>query len=68
MDPLELPDAHVGIDLGGGQAGVSEHLLDAADVGPVAGLPVSCGPTGISATRVNILPLGSGRATGTTGG
>lgn len=35
VDLLELLDADLGVDLGGGQFGVAEELLDEADVGSV---------------------------------
>jgi hypothetical protein len=35
VDLLELLDAHLGVNLGGGQFGVAEELLDEADVGSV---------------------------------
>jgi hypothetical protein len=35
MNLLQLADAHVGIDLGGLQAGVAELFLDVADIGTV---------------------------------
>ena len=35
MDFPQLDDAHVGVDLGGVEAGMAKHLLDEADVGSV---------------------------------
>jgi len=35
MDFAQLNDAHVGVDLGGIEPGMTEHLLDEPDVGPV---------------------------------
>jgi hypothetical protein len=35
VDLLQLPDRHLGVDLGGRELGVPEHRLDVADVGAV---------------------------------
>ena len=35
MDGFELADGHVGVDLGGGEEGVAQHLLNEAEVGSV---------------------------------
>ena len=35
MDFAQLHDADVGVDLGGVEPGMAEHLLDEPDVGPV---------------------------------
>ncbi len=35
VDLLELLDADLGVNLGGGEFGVAEELLDEADVGSV---------------------------------
>ena len=33
MDGLQVSDRDLGVDLGGGDVGVAEHLLDVSDVG-----------------------------------
>jgi len=54
MDFLEPPDGNVGVNLGRLQAGMSELLLDVADVGPVlqheggTGMPEDVAATGLS--------------------